>query len=301
MRIRILVSAAIGIASGLTSWYLLRRLGLGAADFNWSYDAAHALISHRDPYAGTLPGIIPYPLTAALYALPFAWLPRGAAAGVFFGTSSALLAFGLIRDDYRRLLIFLAYPYWAALITAQWTPLLAASALFQWLLPITLAKPHIGLPIAGVNLSKRGLLLSAAVLALSLIIMPRWPKEWVGQLSGYQHFYPILVIPGFLLTLALFQCRNSDARLLFLASLVPQRWFYDQFILFLIPKTRRELVYTIGASWVPAVWRWNHYPRSMSEVGFWSVVWVFLPMLAVVLLRKPTVSAVSLRPRRPIP
>ena len=61
----------------------------------------------------------------------------------------------------------------------------------------------------------------------------------------------------------------------------------DQFILFLIPKTRRELVYTIGASWVPAIWRWYHYPRSISEVGFWSVVWFFLPMLAVVLLRKP--------------
>src|SRR5512144_3048052 len=101
MRIRILVSAAVGIASGVMTWFLLGRLGLGAADFNWAYDAARALVSHRDPYARTVAGVIPYPLPAVLFALPFAWLPRGAAAGVFFGTSSALLAFGLTKNGYR--------------------------------------------------------------------------------------------------------------------------------------------------------------------------------------------------------
>jgi hypothetical protein len=286
MRIRLLVSIAIGISSGAMTWFLMARLGLGAADFNWAYDAARDLVAHRDPYAATLPGIIPYPLPAALFAVPFSWLPRGVAAGAFFGTSSAVLAFGLTRNGFRRLLVFLSYPYWAALITAQWTPLLAASACFQLFLPLTLAKPHIGIPVAGVNLSRRGLLLSALVLASSFVISPTWLQEWVAQLSGYQHFYPILVFPGILLALALFRYRDRDAQLLLLASIVPQRWFYDQFILFLIPKSRRELVYTTGLSWIPGIWRWFHTPRTMSEVGLWAVLWLFLPMLVTVLLRK---------------
>jgi hypothetical protein len=286
MRIRLLVSIAIGISSGAMTWFLMARLGLGAADFNWAYDAARDIVAHRDPYAATLPGIIPYPLPAALFAVPFSWLPRGAAAGAFFGTSSALLAFGLTRNGFRRLLVFMSYPYWAALITAQWTPLLAASACFQLFLPVTLAKPHIGIPVAGVNLSRRGLLFSVLVLAASFVISPTWLREWVGQLSSYQHFYPILVFPGILLALALLRYRERDAQLLLLASIVPQRWFYDQFILFLIPKSRRELVYTTGISWIPGIWRWFHTPRTMSEVGLWAVLWLFLPMLMTVLLRK---------------
>lgn len=299
MRIRILVSIAIGICSGLMTWFLMARLGLGAADFNWAYDAARDLVAHRNPYAATIPGIVPYPLPAALFAIPFSWLSRSIAAGAFFGTSSALLAFGLTKDGFRRLLVFLTYPYWAALITAQWTPLLAASACFRFFLPLTLAKPHIGIPVGGINLSRRGLLLSAIVLAASFVILPSWLREWTSQLSAYQHFYPILVLPGALLALALLRYRERDAQLLILAAIVPQRWFYDQFTLFLIPKSRRELVYTTGLSWIPGIWRWLHTPRTMSEVGLWAVLWLFLPMLGVVLLRRTSEETTAFSLKRP--
>jgi hypothetical protein len=109
-------------------------------------------------------------------------------------------------------------------------------------------------------------------------------------LGGYQHFFPILVVPGFLLLLAAIRFRDADARLLLLASLVPQRWFYDPMILFLIPKTRRELVFTVGISWMLGVWRWFHPPQSMSQVGLWTVLGVYLPMLAVVLLRRASAN-----------
>lgn len=288
MRTRLLVSGTIGVLAGALTWLLMSGVNGGAGDFNWSYDAARALLSRQDPYSNTPPGVIPYPLPAAMFAIPFAWLSRGIAGAVFFGISSALLAFGLTKQGYLRLLVFLCYPYWAAMITVQWTPLLAASACFPLLLPLTLLKPHIGLPVAVTNPSRRGILLSLGVLAMSFVVMPSWLSRWLAQLGGYQHFFPLLIPPGFLLLLAVWKYRDPDTRLLLTASAVPQRWFYDPFILFLIPKTRRELIYTIALSWVPGVWRWSHDQHTLAQVGLAVVVWLYLPMLAVVLLRRKT-------------
>ena len=142
MRLRIFISVLLACASGFFCWFLLDHFHQGAADFNWSIHAARDLLARRDPYSHT-GGAIPYPLTAVLLAIPFAWLPATVAGGAFFGLSTGLLAFGLTRKGYLRLLIFLAYPYWAAMITAQWTPLMMAAAFFPLALPVTMAKPTI--------------------------------------------------------------------------------------------------------------------------------------------------------------
>ena len=126
MRGRIAVSLVIGLCSGAFCWFLLTHLQLGAADFNWTFDAARDLFARSNPFSRVPSGTIPYPIPAVLFAMPFAVFPRTAAAGLFFGVSSGLLAFGLTRHGYTRLLIFLAYPYWAALLVVQWTPLISA-------------------------------------------------------------------------------------------------------------------------------------------------------------------------------
>jgi hypothetical protein len=71
----------------------------------------------------------------------------------------------------------------------------------------------------------------------------------------------------------------------FLLCILPQRWFYDSFLLWLIPKTRRSILATVACSWMVGLWRWYHMPTSMRQVGFWVVLGFFLPMLAIVLLR----------------
>ena len=199
--------------------------------------------------------------------------------------SSALLAFGLSREGYHRLLIFLAYPYWAGILTAQWPPLIMASAFFPFLLPATLAKPQIGLPVVLTHLSRRGVLACIAVLLLSLAIMPRWPMLWMANAGHYERFIPLLVFPGWLLALALLRYSDRDALLLLLMAIMPQRWFYDTLILWLIPKTRRAIVWTVFFSWVPGIWRWYHIPHSYVQVGRWTVCFIYLPMLVVVLSR----------------
>jgi len=279
------VAAAIAVVSGALCWAFLHRYQLGGADFNWAHRAARALLSGRNPYANTPAGTIPYPLPAAIAALPFAAFSPELAGALFFGLSSGLLALGLIRQGPERLLIFLAYPYWAALITAQWTPLLMCTAFFPLAFGFCLAKPQIGAPIALTHLSRTGLMAAAALLLASLVLRPRWPVEWISQLHGYQHFVPLLVVPGPLLALALWRWRDPDARLLFLACVLPQRWFYDSFILWLIPKTRRSILATVACSWVVGLRRSYRTPYTFHQVGLWCVLGFYLPMLVVVLIR----------------
>jgi hypothetical protein len=282
MKLRIAVSAVVGMASGGFCWFLMKHLHQDAADFRWALHLAQRLLARQNPYDTPLEQ---YPLTAGLFALPFVRLQPEIAAGLFYGLSSALLAFGLTRKGYRGLLIFLAYPYWAGLLTVQWSTLIAASSFFPLLLPVSLAKPQVGLPVLLTRASRRGILACVIVGALSLALMPGWPRLWIAQMGRYEHFVPLLVLPGPLLLLALLCYRDRDAILLLLAACMPQRWFFDSFILWLIPRSRREIVWSVFFSWGAGLWRWYHSPHSFTEVGRWTVIFIYLPMLAVVLLR----------------
>jgi hypothetical protein len=260
------------------------RLRIGAGDFTWAIQAARDLLARKNPYASPLQL---YPLTSALFGLPFVSLKPEVAAGVFYGISSALLAFGVTRSGYHHLLIFLAYPYWAGILTAQWTPLIMASAFLSFLGPASMAKPQLGLPIALTYFGKKSVGLCLLVALLSFIVLPQWVSLWLTQLGRYSRFVPLLVFPGFLLVLTLLRYKESEARLLFIAACMPQRWFYDPFLLWLIPRTRRQIVYTAGLSWVPGIWRWFFQPHSFTQVGRWIVLWMYLPMLVVLLLHRP--------------
>lgn len=295
MKWRIGISILIGAVSAFWCGAILIRNHQGAADFQWSIRLAQHLLSGQPAYDSPMEQ---YPPPAALLGLPFVGMRGEIAGALFFGVSSGLLAFGLTRAGYTRLLIFLAYPYWAAMVTAQWSPLIAASAFFWWLLPLVLVKPPIALPVALTHLSRRGILACAAALALSFALTPRWFLQWPHQLREYHYFIPFLVFPGILLLLALLKLGDNDARLLLLAAAFPQRWFYDAFILWLIPKSRREIVASVGASWVVGLWRGFHPPHSFAEVGRWSVAGFYLPMLAIILLRNGPVQRWLPRPSK---
>ncbi len=288
---RLAVSALIGIASGLFCWFLMKHFHQDAADLRWAIHAAQRVLAHQNPYDTPLEQ---YPLTAAVFAFPFVRLPPEVAAGLFYGISSALLALGLTRHGYERLFVFLAYPYWAGILTVQWSTIIAASAFFPLLLPVTLAKPQVGLPVFLSYLNRRGFLACIAIAILSLALLPTWPLLWLGQLGHYQHFFPLLILPGPLLLLALFRYRDRDTILLLLSALMPQRWFFDSFTLWLIPKSRRAILATVFFSWIVGIWRWYHVPLTMQQVGRWTVLGFYLPMLIVILTRpRPDQTAAS--------
>lgn len=279
---RITVAAVVGMASGTFCWFLLHRFHQGAGDFTWALHLAERLVAGKNPYDTPFEQ---YPLPAVFAGLPFLRLPHEVAGGFFYGISSALLAFGLTRKNYGRLRMFLAYPYWASLLTAQWTTLIAAGAFFPALLPVTMMKPQIGLPVFLTRLSGRGMLACVVVAAASFAILPHWLSLWLGQAHYYEHFVPLLVFPGPLLLLALWRYRDRDAWLLVLCAIMPQRWFYDALTLWLIPKSRREILLPTAFSWGAGIWRWYHWPGSFTEVGRAAVIFLYLPMLVVVLAR----------------
>jgi hypothetical protein len=281
-RWRIVVATFIGVASGSFCFFLMRRLRMQAGDFGWAIHLAERWLGVQNPYDTPYEQ---YPFTAVFFGLPFVHLSKELSAGIFFGLSSAALAFGLTREDWGRLLIFLAYPYWIALLYVQWSPLIAAGAFFPLLLPVVLAKPQVGLPIFITRLSVKGAIGCALLLIASLIALPRWPTLWLHQTGNYQHFFAILTLPGPIVLLALLRYRDRDAWLLLLTSLMPQRWFFDSFILWLIPKSRREIMVTVFFSWCAGLWRWYHPPHSLVEVARLVVIFTYLPMLAIVLLR----------------
>jgi hypothetical protein len=283
MQGRIAVSVAIGFASGTFCWFLMKHFHQDAADFRWALHLVHRLFARQNPYDTPLEQ---YPLTAAFFALPFVRLQPELAAGVFWGIGSSLLAFGLTRNGYTRLLIFFAYPYWAGILTVQWSTIIAASAFFPLLLPVTMAKPQVGLPVFLTRMSRRGVMTCIVVAALSLVVMPTWPLLWLKQAGNYEHFIPLLVLPGPLLALALLRYRERDAVFLTLSAIMPQRWFFDSFTLWLIPRSRREIIWTVFFSWGAGIWRWYHIPQSFTQVGRWTVVFLYLPKLALLLLRK---------------
>jgi len=283
LRLRICISAIVGVASAAFCYFLLLHFQQGAADFGWAVRAARYALAGQNPYDTPLEQ---YPLTAAFFGVPFVWLHPELASALFYGISSAVLAFGLTRYGYHRLLVFLAYPFWGGLLAVQWSTLIFASAFFPLMLPVTMAKPQLGLPVALTHLSRRGVVACAVVVLLTLIAMPRWPLLWLGQLQHYEHFIPLLVLPGPLLGLALWRYRDKDAWFLLLTALMPQRWFFDAFILWLIPRSRREVLFTAALSWGAGIWRWYHIPHSFAEVGRLTVLFMYLPMLAVILLRQ---------------
>src|ERR1700675_3491410 len=97
---RITVAAVLGLATGTFCWFLLQRFHQNGADFRWAIHLAQRVVARQNPYDTSYEQ---YPLPAAFVALPFLRLPPEIAAGIFYGISSALLAFGLTRAGYGRL------------------------------------------------------------------------------------------------------------------------------------------------------------------------------------------------------
>lgn len=286
LRTRLLIAFSAAIITGSLCWWNATRLEHGAGDFSPAYVGGRALLIGGDPLAPSPdPDWVPYPLPAAFIGVLFAPLPVVLASAAFFGLSSGLLAFGLTQRRFLPLMTFLAAPYWVALTWAQWSPLIVASAFFPVLSVVVLMKPHVAAPVVLTRLSRVGLVSIAVFFVISIAIYPTWLMVWLKQLGPFQHYFPFLTIPGPLLLLALTRLHDRDARLLLLASIFPQRWLYDAFILWLIPKTRKEFLYTAFASWIGWVWRILHMPRTTMELGLLCVVCFYLPMLVIVLMR----------------
>lgn len=283
---RALLAVVIGgIAAVLC--YRARTLPMyypGPGDFNWALDTATALLQGRDPYDFEPSSLkVPYPLPVALFGLPFVTLSKPLAAALFFGISSGLLAYGILRtNEPWRLSVFASFPYLYALMFAQWSPLIAAAWFFPMLAPLmVLVKPNIALPVAVNRLTWRGLSIAGGVLIVSLIIYPSWPWRWIEMTRGYDRIIAVLGLPfGPLLALALLRWRDERARLLLAMSVLPFRGVYDLVALWLIPRTSRHAFALTALSWTVPLF---DFGIGLQVRPAWSIPVLFLPALAFIL------------------
>ena len=299
-RRRATISAFIGVAAGLLAYAFLARPGSGG-DYFFVWSAARSLLVGQNPYHVIATGlenpgndVFLYPLPALLLVAPIAWMPLAISGGVFLGISSALLAWGVSKDGYHRLPIFMGAPFLMAVSLGQWSPLVTAAALQSHLGFVFAAKPNLGLPAWVYRPSKRAIVGAVVLVALSLAVLPSWPIDWYHNIrSRPEKFSPIRTALGPVLLLAAIQWRRPEARLLLAMACVPQAlFFYDQLILGLIPRTfRQALIFGLASFALLLTWFYRLGPGDLyvQEAGPYSMGLYFV---ALVILLWPVPKAV---------
>jgi hypothetical protein len=276
----------------LIAWAaLIGLLGIG-----WQWDGAQlwigaqALLNEQDPYAVVpryFPYLLYYPLPAVLLATPLADLPEPVARILWAALTGAAFAFG-VRGPAR--FAALGAPFLACLLLGHLAPAMMAGAFVPWLGFLWVAKPSLGLALFAAYPSRAAAIGGAALLLVSLALMPDWPLRWLEALPSVPHKPPVLQPFGLVLLLAWWRWDTPAGRLLGTLAFVPHG-VYDAVVLFLVCRTRREGMALAGLSLAGAFvsgWLWPWEPGGeVAHAGRFVValVTLYLPALALVLSR----------------
>jgi hypothetical protein len=229
------------------------------SDFSPIWYGAKLLAEGRNPYALIGPDMeiqsrwpALYPATAYVLALPLTLLREEVASVVFVFVSSFLLVFGATRHSWHLLPIFASVPFLNATILGQWSMLMTAVVFLPWLAFIACAKPQAGLPAVISSPRRTAIAVGGGilVLAVSLVILPSWPVEWLRLVSHSGQFRaPVMNLRGFgfVILLVLFRWRRPESWMVATMAVLPQAWFpYNWLLLLTLADTYREaLVLTI--------------------------------------------------------
>jgi hypothetical protein len=296
LRAAIGISAAVALCAGTAVFFMphpIRLGGVDVGDIGLPLAGMIRFLHHTSPYDLRLRAG-----SAALYPFPtmlgLSWLlliPLRYVAAVFCGVSSFLLSFAILREDeWWRMLLFASPAFWSAMSAVQWSPLITAALLMPALLPVSVAKPQLGVVLAAAGRwSRPTILVTVLILAVSVALFPRWPIEWLakGQLASFDGRVPLLVIPGFLLVASAICWRTARGRRMIAMSVVIQRYFYDQLPLFLQPATLRQMLILLVSSWaavgVSAAQGWWRIGHGRQDSRTWTavVIGTYLPALVM--------------------
>jgi hypothetical protein len=278
-------------------------LGTPGPDIDYGWWAGRVLLEHGDPYAGDggasiFGQRIYYPLTAGVIAVPLALLPLDVARALWVIGTAALLGYAIGRYRPELWPTFLGIPFFVALRSAQWSPILTASLLIPGLGFLAAGKPNLGVVIlAGVRSKRAAVLLLCGgmiVVLVSLVVDLRWPLKWRDALETSSHFRPLLFHPGgFLALLGILCWRDPDARMIVALAVMPiTGLFYDVLVLCLVARTWQQ---SAGLS-VAGLVGWQvmgflapdvpNLPAQMYLNGNMVLWFGLLPALVLVLARR---------------
>jgi hypothetical protein len=296
---RLAAALLVGVAAGLFAGLTSARPG-AVPDFLYPYTAAQLFVDGQNPY-DAMPGQSGapapynepffYPFTTVVALIPFAFLPLTIAVAAFFGLSSAVLAFLVTRDGLWRLQLFASAPFVVAAVLGQFSPMVMTLAFAPALGFLGTLKPNLGVALFLRRPSIAIAASAAALILLSIIVYPAWPWRWLQavnqDLAEGHHKVPMLTAGGLFLLLSVIAWRKPEGRILLAMSILPQAlFFYDQLLLWLIPRTRGESVLLTAASqlamllWFIALDQGD--PLVASSYPF-IIGLMFLPALGIVL------------------
>ncbi len=304
---------ALAVAMGLgVALYVVARAHAfprWVADIDQSWVGARALLHGQNPYvavgpSGTamyLPWPLFYPLPALLFIVPFTALPLDLFRPVFFGVSSAWLAFAVTRRGYWGLAIFASATFLGAVASGAWEPLLVAAALTPGAAALYVAKPNVGLALASALPARRATLIgvgvAAALCVISVIVRPGWISDWRHALASGTHFAGPLRRPGGIIALAaLAKWRRAEARLVLTLAAVPQTLMVQAALpLLLVARSRIEIVLLALLSFVPYLVQLHAARQNVpfqiltERTGTWIALCLYVPCV-IMLLRRPNVA-----------
>jgi hypothetical protein len=275
--------------AGLYAWMPDR-----ASDFDLLYQMAARLMAGEDPY-GLPTRTLPYPLPAVLLAVPFTIIPLGLARPIFDVLVGWAFAYALWK--YRGPYAVLALgsgAYVFAVLSGQTTPLMVAASLIPALGFLLAVKPNTSAALWTARPSWIAVFGVLAFVALSLALLPSWPRDWWSALPPDTSILvpPILRPFGYVLLVAALRWRSPEGRLILAIPFIPQTTLpYELVSLALIPANRLEMgIYLVG-TWVVVVVA--DQMQLGQGIGEWMATgWpvtlcaVYLPMLYLVLRRQ---------------
>jgi hypothetical protein len=298
----VLAALGIGLFAAAAAWVASHRPGFGTPDFELWRAAVLAVRDGHNPYTPDPTAIGPQfqffnPLPAAVLAIPFAFFRPDIGLSLFSGVSAAVLAFVVTRRSFDPLVMFLSASFAHTAVMGQWSLLLTAALYSPTLAFIGSTKPNVGAAIVAALASWRAALAMLAFAALTIVLRPSWPAEWlVAVRTSLYHFSPLGVPGGVLLLLALLRWRRPEARLIAMLGMVPQSPFvYEAMPLFFVPRSRPEFyALVIGSDLALAVYvhlRGTPPAEAFRIDAAAVVVCMYLPALVMV-LRRPNAGVV---------
>ena len=249
MRLRWAWSVAFA-ASIATGFVVAHNVPSHGGDFSYYWAAARVLLDGGNPYRQ---GFI-YPFPTLLVLLPLTALPVRDGAVVFMAASVGLMVFGLLRAiGWPSLVLVLSPAFWDALWKLQWGPLLIAAALVSPLGFLAAGKANVGIAALAYRPNKWSVGGFAAIVLLSLILLPTWPFDIVRTLPGAPapHTPPVRWVTGAIGLLGALRWREPRGRVLVACTLLPaSAQLYDHLIVWLAARDWRESLMLTAAAWL---------------------------------------------------
>jgi hypothetical protein len=238
-----------------------------------------------------------------LLAVPFTGIPLGLARPIFDVLVGWAFVYALwkYRGGYA-LLALVSGAYLFAMANGQTPPLMVAASLIPALSFLLAVRPNTSASLWFARPSWAALLGASAFLALSLVVLPSWPRDWwmALPLESSELAPPVLRPFGFVLLLAALRWRLPEGRLIFATAFIPQTTLpYELVTLALIPANRLEMAIFVAGTW-GAVAAADQLPQAGWLVTLCAV---YLPMLYLVLRRpssrsEPRIQKERRRPHR---